>query len=160
MDDAIFIRRYEPRDYDAVWKLHNAALQDAGAHLGNGSWDDDFHDIEGVYLEDGGEFLVGELDGKIVAMGALKRTGRSLAEIKRMRVAPKFQGRGFGQELLALLEKRTVELGCPSLHLDTTAGQLAARVMYAKNGYMETGRGRIGPFERVFMEKELGRSRG
>lgn len=146
-DDALFIRRYESRDHEA------------GAHLGNGSWDDDLHSIEGVYLESGGEFLVGEFGGEIAAMGALRKTGRSRVELKRMRVTPSFQRRGFGQKLLSLLEVRAVELGYFSLHLDATVGQVAARVMYRKNGYKETGRGRVGPFECVFMEKEIGRSR-
>ncbi len=159
-DEALSIRRYEPRDREAVWNLHNVALRDAGAHLGNGEWDDDLRDIEGVYLEVGGEFLIGEIGGDVVAMGALKKTSSGAAEIKRMRVAPKFQRRGLGQRMLSLLEARAMALGYSSLRLDTTVGQIAAREMYAKNGYMEMNRGRIGHLECVFMEKGIGRSRG
>lgn len=146
-DESFSIRRYEPRDLEAVWNFHNEALHKAGARLGNGSWDDDLHDIEGVYLEDGGE---------IVAMGAIRKTVPDPAEIKRMRLAPKLQKRGFGQGLLSLLEERAADIGYSSLHLDATFGQIAARVMYGKNGYMEIGRGEIGPFECVFMEKGIG----
>ena len=94
------IRRYEEPDHDEVWALHNVALEAVGVHGGNGAWDDDLHHIDQVYLEAGGEFLVGVLDGHIVAMGAFKRISREAAEIKRIRVYPAFQRRGFGQAIL------------------------------------------------------------
>jgi hypothetical protein len=65
----LHIRHYEPGDKRAVRRLHDEALNEVGAHLGAGPWDDDLDDIEGVYLESGGEFLVGELEGEVVAMG-------------------------------------------------------------------------------------------
>ena len=149
---AIAVRRYEPGDREAVWKLHNDALNDVGAHLGNGAWDDDLHAIESVYLQGGGEFLVGERDGHVVAMGALRRTTGSRAGVTRMRVAPGLQGRGIGQTLLDALHRRAAELGYTTLHLDTTVHQTAARRLYEKNGYREVGRGPIGPFDCVYYE--------
>jgi len=150
------VRRYEPGDREAVWKLHNDALNTVGAHLGSGDWYDDLHAIESVYLEDGGEFLVGVQDGHIVAMGALRRTAGDRAGITRMRVALGLQGRGIGQTLLDALHRRAAELGYATLHLDTTVHQTAARRLYERNGYREVGRGPIGPFECVFYEGHPG----
>ena len=148
------IRRYEPGDERVVRRLHNEALNEIGAHLGSGPWDDDLDDIEGVYLESGGEFLVGELEGEVVAMGAIKRVSPDAAEVKRMRVRPDLQGRGYGQTLLDALHDRAAELGYSTLHLDTTVQQRAARRLYLKNGYREAGRGSVGPFECVFYERD------
>src|ERR671932_233091 len=92
----LHIRRYEPEDKRAVRRLHDEALNEVGAHLGSGPWDDDLDDIESVYLDSGGEFVVGVLDGKIVAMGALMRISPQKAELKRMRVKPGLQGLGYG----------------------------------------------------------------
>jgi len=147
------IRRYEPGDREAVWRLHNEALDEVGAHLGNGAWDDDLHEIEGAYLGAGGEFLVGVLDGRVVAMGALRRISSGSAEIKRMRVEPALQGRGHGQALLDALHRRAADLGYSTLRLDTTVHQRAARRLYEGNGYRELRRGRIGPFDCVFYER-------
>lgn len=47
------IRQYQSADHDTVWKLHNTALHVIGAHAGNGSWDNDFQQIEKVYLNNG-----------------------------------------------------------------------------------------------------------
>lgn len=152
----VSIRRYEPDDREAVRRLHDEALNDVGAHLGDGYWDADLDAIESVYLRDGGEFLVGVLEGRVVAMGALRRDPDGRAWITRMRVAPRLQGRGIGQTLLDGLHRRAAELGYETLHLDTTVGQTAARRLYEKNGYTETGRGTVGPFECLYYERKSG----
>ena len=129
------LRRYEPADRAAVAYLHVHAIQQAGAYLGRGPWDDDVYAIEQVYLKNGGEFLIGECDGLLVAMGALKRTSPERAEIKRMRVHPAYQGRGYGQRILDELEARARALGYQTLHLDTSILQLPAQRLYEKNGF-------------------------
>ena len=147
------IRRYEPGDKHAIRRLHDDALNEVGAHLGTGPWDDDLDDIEGVYLESGGEFLVGILEGEVVAMGAIKRISPDAAEVKRMRVKPGLQGRGYGQTLLDDLHDRATDLGYTTLHLDTTVQQRVARGLYLKNGYREVGRGSVGPFDCIYYER-------
>jgi GNAT superfamily N-acetyltransferase len=149
----LHIRRYEPSDKRAVRRLHDDALNEVGAHLGPGTWDDDLDDIEGVYLESGGEFLVGILEREVVAIGALKRVSPNAAEVKSMRVRPGLQGRGYGQAILDALHRSAAGLGYTTLHLDTTVQQRVARRLYLKNGYREVGRGSIGPFECVFYER-------
>jgi GNAT superfamily N-acetyltransferase len=151
--ETLHIRRYEPGDKRAVRHLQDDALNEVGAHLGSGPWDEDLDEIEGVYFESGGEFLVGTRGGEVVAMGALRRISPSAAEVKRMRVKPGLQGRGYGQAMLDALHRRAAELGYSTLHLDTTVQQRAARRLYLKNGYREAGRGRIGPFECIFYER-------
>ena len=89
------LRRYQPSDMEAVEYLHVYAIQQSGAYLGRGPWDDDVYAIEEAYLNKQGEFLIGEWDGSFVAMGALRRTSPERAEIKRMRVHPDYQGRGW-----------------------------------------------------------------
>ena len=153
---AVSIRRYGHTDREAVRRLHDEALHDAGAHLGDGPWDADLDAIEAVYLRNGGEFLVGVMEDRVVAMGALRRDADGLAWITRMRVAPRLQGRGIGQTLLDALHRRAAELGYETLHLDTTVGQTAARRLYERNGYRETGRGTVGPFECLYYERKSG----
>ena len=149
------IRRYEEADHDAVWEVHNVALHQVGAHVGNGPWDDDLHHIEEVYFADGGEFLVGECEGRVVAMGALRRVSDDVAKVTRMRVHPRCQRRGFGQAILERLEARAVELGYATLTLETTVQQTAAQALYRKNSYRETGRTVMHSFVVIVFEKRL-----
>jgi GNAT superfamily N-acetyltransferase len=159
------LRRYTPADQEAVEHLHVSAIQQTGAYLGRGPWDDDVYAIEEKYLKNGGEFLIGECDGLFVAMGALKRTSPERAEIKRMRVSPEYQGRGYGQLILEELEARARALGYQILHLDTSILQIPAQKLYEKNGFREVGRDtyqqEIGKdtyqqLEVILYEKQLG----
>jgi ribosomal protein S18 acetylase RimI-like enzyme len=149
------LRRYTSADREAVEYLHVHAIQQAGAYLGRGSWDDDVYAIEETYLNNQGEFLIGEWDGIFVAMGALHCTSPERAEIKRMRVHPDFQGRGIGQIILNELEARARAIGYKTLHLDTSVVQIAAQKLYEKNGFREVGRDRYNDLEVILYEKSL-----
>ncbi|MGA3184888.1 MAG: GNAT family N-acetyltransferase [Candidatus Dormibacteria bacterium] len=149
------VRRYQDGDRVAVWELHNLALHAVGAHAGNGPWDDDLHHIQEVYLDAGGEFLVGLLAGRIVAIGALRRQDEITVELKRMRVNPDLQRRGLGRIVLRRLEERARELGYRRLVLDTTERQVAAIALYRSEGFTETGRGQVFGFPCIFFAKEL-----
>lgn len=135
----LVLRRYQNADREAVWQLHNLALHDVGAHGGQGGWDDDLHSIRAVYLDAGGEFLVGLCAGTIVAMGALLGEGEGVAWIKRMRVHPDFQRRGFGRAVLRALIERARRDGYAKLKLDTTTLQTAAHGLYESEGFVQTG---------------------
>ena len=148
------LRRYTPADREVVEYLHVHALQ-PGTYLGRGPWDNDVYAIEESYLNNQGEFLIGEWDGVFVAMGALHRTTSERAEIKRMRVQPEYQGRGFGQIILTELEARARALGYKTLHLDTGVIQIPAQKLYEKNGYHRVGTDRFGDVDVIYYEKQL-----
>lgn len=134
------LRSFREEDTEAVWQLHNLALDNVGAQGGRGAWEDDLRDIRATYLDSGGDFLVGFLDGELVAIGGLLRRSPDEAEVRRMRVHPDRQRRGFGRLLLKRLEERAQALGCRVIRLDTTEQQTAAQRLYERAGYRETGR--------------------
>ena len=149
------IRPFRPADARAVWDLHNRALHQVGAHAGNGPWDQDLRDVPKAYQQAGGAFLVGVIDGKIVAMGGLRRRDRATAELTRMRVEPTLQRRGLGQAMLDALTARAGQLGFTRLVLETTTGQLAAQGLYEKNGFARAGQSRLGPFDVLHYAKDI-----
>jgi len=139
----LVVRRYLPSDRDAVWDLHVTALEAVGARAMDPEArgiDADFADIDGVYLQSGGEFLVGLRGDRIVAMGALKRLSSAVAEITRMRVHPGFWRRGFAEDVLRHLESVAGSRGYTELWLDTLPIQKAAQQLYLKHGFREYGR--------------------
>jgi ribosomal protein S18 acetylase RimI-like enzyme len=134
------LRRYEDADFPTVWHLHVEGLEQVDARAGIPR-DEDLRAISATYLDDGGEFLVGTVDGTVVAMGALARVSDTVGEIRRVRVDVRYQRRGFGRTLLHALERRAVELGYTTVRLDTTTTMTAAHRLYASAGYREVGRG-------------------
>ena len=105
------IRRYRDSDRDDVWSLHRNAIEQIEALDVGDDYYADLHNIATAYLEPGGEFLVGLLAGRIVAMGGFARTSDAGAEIKRMRVHSSYQRRGFGRAILEVLEDRASQSG-------------------------------------------------
>lgn len=145
------LRRYEPADRERVLELHEEALRATGEYIEDvpAEVEADLRDIEGAYLQPGGEFLVGEMAGAIVAMGGFRPVEGSwlreidddrTAELKRLRVDPVHQRRGYGERVLQALEERAREQGFERMALDTAPELTAARRLYEKHSYEQTGR--------------------
>lgn len=149
------IREYREEDLEQVVALHRKALEAIGMYRGEGPWDDDLPNLDTIYGGDNGYFLVGEDENGIVAMGAFRKTTTHLAEIKRMRVEPNYQGTGLARELYKYLEKEAIERGYVKFHLETSEPQMAARKFYQKVGFRETGTAIIDGTLSVLMEKDL-----
>ncbi|MEV4174950.1 GNAT family N-acetyltransferase [Nonomuraea sp. NPDC049709] len=150
------IRRYRWSDLDTILALHRIALAKVGLVPGDGVYyDDDFPRIQEIYLACGGDFLVGEVGSRVVAMGGLKPVDTDTAEMCRLRVHPEYQRRGFGSAMLVALERRAVELGFHCVRGDTTLNQEAALSLYERQGWRELSREQVGDLTVVYIEKRL-----
>lgn len=148
------IRRYQPQDNEAVKALHYAGLAQLGAEA-DPYHDDDLNDIEGIYLNNKGDFLVGLLDNEIVAIGAIRKVSATRGEIKRIRVHHAYQNQGYAQTILSKLIELAGELGYEELCLDTMPDNLAAIRVFEKFDFRETHRAKVGGYDLIFYEKRL-----
>lgn len=148
-------RRYSTVDTDDLWRIHLLVISEAKVEPTHQHYHDILH-IPEQYLNDGGEFLVGTgPDGNVLAMGGLKLLKEGKAEIKRLRVHPSHQKKGYGQQILTLLEEKAKELGVQHLILDTLSNQLGAQKLFVKNGYLQKGPATIDGFNVILYEKAL-----
>jgi GNAT superfamily N-acetyltransferase len=146
---------YSTVDHDHVWSVHLLCVSEAGVEPTHKHYDDIFH-IEEQYIKDGGEFLVGtNLEGHILTMGGLKRLDERTAEIKRLRVHPDHQKKGYGQTLLTKLEQHAHKLGFKHIYMDALANQHGAHKLFKNNGYAEKGPEVIEGFDVIVFEKSL-----
>ena len=150
------IRRYKSSDNPTVLKLHELGLAEIGSKPDYKNYiDKDLREIEEVYLKQG-DFIVGEYEGKVVAMVAFKKVNEGVAELKRMRVNPGYQSRGIGQALIEELEKRAKDLGFRKMILDSSPYWVKAQHFYKKNGYKEIRRGlNENKHRAIYYEKSL-----
>lgn len=147
------LRTYKSSDYSQIIELQREPLIAINAWKGEGDWDADLQSIENTYDGICGELLVYEIDGDIVAMGAYLMVEEKVAEIRRMRVATSFQGRGFATKIYKELESRAHSKGAQKLVLDTGEQQFAARKLYEKLGFVETEHKIIWGMKCIVMEK-------
>jgi GNAT superfamily N-acetyltransferase len=115
----------------------------------------DLRAVEQIYLHGGGEFLIGLLDGVVIAMGGFKRLSNTSAELRRMRIKRDLQGRGYGGHLLQELERAAFQSGICTLSFETATARPLTLEFYRKHGYQKTGRGFYGEVETVHFSKTL-----
>ncbi len=151
----MIIRRYDLKDVNEVLDLHIVAMKNIGAYKGEGPWDDDLKNIEDTYINNKGEFLVGVLNGKIIAMGAFKKIDNATAEIKRMRVYPEYQGNGYGKMILNKLYKIAINNNYKYFILETSTIQLYAQKLYENFGFKEFKREKIDGFDCIWYKMAL-----
>ncbi|MBC9915539.1 GNAT family N-acetyltransferase [Chitinophaga varians] len=101
--------------------------------------------------------VVGYLDGRPVACGAIKPFSDATVEVKRMYVHFDYRGKGLAGEVLQELEKWARELGNQTCVLETGKRQPEAIALYQKYGYAITENyGQyIGVDNSVCMRKDL-----
>ena len=83
--------------------------------------------------------FVARVDGRAVAIGALRRHDGGIGEVKRMYTRPEVQGRGIGGAVLAAIEARAVANGLDRLVLETGDRHPAAWRVYERAGFTRCG---------------------
>jgi GNAT superfamily N-acetyltransferase len=153
--------RYRPDYLEQILALHRSIVSELTANIGfpigisQDEEEADLRTIEQTYLQNGGEFLVGLLEGEIIAMGGFRRLSDTSAELRRMRIRKDFQDKGCGSKLLKELENRAMESGIRMLSFETARARSLTLKFYHKHNYRETGHGYYGKVETVYFSKTL-----
>ncbi|UXS02266.1 GNAT family N-acetyltransferase [Agrobacterium tumefaciens] len=84
-------------------------------------------------------FLVGRLDGKAVACGAIKWFDDGSAELKRIFVHDDARGHGIGRKIMAALQALATERGVNRLYVETGPLNVEAVGLYEALGYQQCG---------------------
>lgn len=121
------IRPFERRDTDAVIALWQARSLTR-------PWNDPLKDIERKLTVQPELFLVGELDGAIVATAMGGYDGHR-GSVYYLAVAEAHAGKGLGTAILAGLEQRLEAMGCPKLNLLVRGENEGVVRFYESAGY-------------------------
>jgi ribosomal protein S18 acetylase RimI-like enzyme len=70
-------------------------------------------------------------------MGAIRKLGEEIGEIKRMYIRPLYRGRGYGKQMLSKLLEVGKEFGCSSFLLETSKFMTVAQHIYKSAGFIE-----------------------
>lgn len=127
--DAFLIRPFEDSDEDAV-----IALWDRCGLLR--PWNNPHMDIARKKQIQRELFLVGLVGQKIVAATMAGYDGHR-GWVYYFGVDPAYQRNGYGRALIAEVERRLRELGCPKLNLQVRRGNDGAAAFYESVGFDE-----------------------
>ncbi|MDD5338391.1 MAG: GNAT family acetyltransferase [Dehalococcoidales bacterium] len=79
-------------------------------------------------------FLIGLLDGKVVATGMGGYEGHR-GWVNYLGVDPAYRHKGYARQLMNALEAMLLERGCPKLNLQVLADNRDAMIFYERIGY-------------------------
>ena len=109
-------------------------------------WNDPAKDIERKLTEQPELFLVGKLEGRVVATAMAGFDGHR-GWVNYLAVDPSQQRKGFGRMLMRHIEQVLEARGCPKLNVQVRAGNKEVLEFYRKLGYL--------PDEAVSLGKRL-----
>ncbi len=123
----MIIRQFESEDTDEVvslWMKCNLTVP----------WNNPWQDIERKLKVNPELFLVGELEGKVIATVMGGYEGHRGC-VNYVAVHPDFRRKGYGKMMMNALEEKLKALGCPKLNLNVRGSNLAVIGFYEKIGY-------------------------
>lgn len=122
------IRPFQPGDENAVvtlWRRCDLIRP----------WNDPYKDIRRKLAVRPDLFLVGELDGEIMACVMAGYEGHR-GWLNYLAVTPKYQRRGYARAMVGEAERLLREAGCPKINLQVRSANHAVIEFYRKLGYL------------------------
>ncbi|HEU0219016.1 MAG TPA: GNAT family N-acetyltransferase [Stellaceae bacterium] len=147
------IRRATPADRDAVERIITEAYAVYIGRMGKppGPMLNDY----GALIAAGTVHVLKPDDQPIAAVIVLLEKADHLL-LDNIAVRRDRQGQGLGRQLIAFVEDEARRLGFAEIRLYTHVTMVENIALYMRLGFVETGRGRDGGYDRVFMAKGLG----
>lgn len=136
MGSDLTVRDFRDSDTEAVLAIQEAAFRESEMAFVEGSAiDEELQDVSASYLDGGGTFLVGAVDGDAVATGGYRPENDATAEVGHLRVDPEYQRQGYAEAVMDEIEARTQDEGFETLVLETHGDLVAAQALYERRGY-------------------------
>jgi ribosomal protein S18 acetylase RimI-like enzyme len=99
-------------------------------------WNDPRKDIARKLAVQPELFLVGELDGAVMASAMAGYEGHR-GWVNYLAVTAEHQGRGFGRMLMQKVEALLLERGCPKVNIQVRSANGSAKLFYERLGYTQ-----------------------
>ena len=99
-------------------------------------WNNPAKDIERKLKVCADLFLIGEIDGNLVATVMGGYDGHR-GWINYLAIHPDYRRRGYGRQIMEAVEQRIDQKGCPKINLQVRAGNDEAVTFYQRLGYSD-----------------------
>jgi ribosomal protein S18 acetylase RimI-like enzyme len=128
-EPSLKVRAYQKEDLDeliALWRQCGLVA----------AQNNPIKDIERKLEVDPDLFLVGVLDGSLVASVMGGYEGHR-GWINYLAVSTSVQGRGYGREMMAIIEQKIRSRGCPKINLQVRSSNASVIAFYQALGYID-----------------------
>ena len=135
-ESSLLIRPFQEGDEEALVSLWNMCKLTV-------HWNNPYKDIARKLKVQAEFFLVGYLEDKLIASVMAGYDGHR-GYINYFAVHPEFQARGYGKQLMDIVENGLRELGCPKINLQIREGNDKVFSYYQKLGFVKEKRINMG----------------
>jgi ribosomal protein S18 acetylase RimI-like enzyme len=136
-----------------IRKLFEAYAESLSFDLSFQNFDEELAKLPGEYAPPTGCLLLAMHQTKAAGCVALRRIDKTICEMKRLFVRPKFRHKGIGRKLAEAVIERATKNRYKQMRLDTAPKMDAARNLYKSLGFKNIDAYRYNPLEgAVFME--------
>ncbi len=129
------LRPFTPADQPTAKAIVLAGMTERWGKL-DPTLNPDLNDIHASFIDAGDYFFVGEVDGQLVATGALTHEAEGVARIVRMSVLAGWQGCGFGRNITQFLIDHARKCGYREIVVETNADWTSAVRLYQTCGFI------------------------
>lgn len=148
----MLIRKFTPEDQIATKAIIYAGLADYFEFIDE-TLNPDLDDIASSFAT--GCFLVGEVDGEIVATGGYKKFDSETVKIERISVHSNFRRLGLASKLFNALILEAKKAGYKRIVLETTSNWDKAIKFWLKNGFQITHVDNSGDWSETWFERQI-----
>ena len=135
-ESSLLINPFKEGDEEALVSLWNMCKLTV-------PWNNPYKDIARKLKVQAELFLVGYMEDKLIASVMAGYDGHR-GWINYNALHPNFQARGYGKQLMANVQNRLRELGCPKINLQIREGNDKVFSYYQKLGFVEEKRINMG----------------
>ena len=133
------LRDFEPRDQDAVRQLILNGMAERWGERFDPTANPDTADLWAHYVAQGGEIIVYEIEGEVVATGTLIAEPDGAGRILRMSVDRRHRRRGLAKSVVRELVDRASRRGFDPLRVNTDTPWTEAVNLYLACGFVPVG---------------------
>lgn len=148
----MLIRKFESKDQNSAKAL---VLSGLGEYFGfiDENLNPDLDDIALSFVD--GCFLVGEIEGELVATGGYKPFDSQTIKIERVSVNSKCRRLGLASQLFTALMSEAKKAGCKRVVLETTSDWDMSIKFWLRNGFRITHVDNSGEWSETWFEREI-----
>ena|SRR5688572_7168273 len=148
----MFIRKFESKDQVPAKVLIYAGLEQYFGFIDE-TLNPDLNDIASSFAD--GCFLIGEIDGEIIATGGYKSVDDETVKIERVFVDLNFRRLGFASQIFKALISEAKRAGFKRVVLETTSDWDSAIDFWLRNGFRITHVDDSGLWSETWFEREI-----
>lgn len=134
------IREIEPKDNQALAKVVRDVIVEMGAPTTGTAYEDSATDrMFETYQKEHSKYFVIEYMNTVVGgagIAPLDGADQTICELQKMYFLPLARGKGLGSQLIQKCLHFAKEVGFQTCYLETLPYMVAARKLYAKNGFV------------------------